>query len=249
MFALITTEDPITSPKDKKLQQLVSDKLGREFIGTVESDLTLQVMFDLEQLIGRNIIWTATESFEDLIYRQKRNCLPNKFMRFCTTEMKLRAIFEYWFKYINEVVEMRIGYRYDELERAESFTTSFKYANRCNNYGKRLQRWENVLWREGYFPLIEDKIIHLQIRDYWQKQKLVFPKNSNCLGCFWKGFQELRQNWETDPNKMEWFAKQEDKTGRQFKKEASMRSIKNLGLEPEFNFGFGSGCASGFCTD
>jgi hypothetical protein len=42
MFALITTEDIRSRPKDDALIKMVSDKIGREFIATAESDLTLK---------------------------------------------------------------------------------------------------------------------------------------------------------------------------------------------------------------
>ena len=52
--------------------------------------------------------------------------LPNQMARFCTTEMKMRPIFDWWFKNINEIVKMGIGFRYDEMERKDRLTTTFK---------------------------------------------------------------------------------------------------------------------------
>ena len=46
--------------------------------------------------------------------------------RFCTTEMKMRPIWDWWFKHIGEKVKMGIGFRFDEMERAERLSTSFK---------------------------------------------------------------------------------------------------------------------------
>ena len=57
LFALITIDDVRCTPKDKALVKFVSDKLGKEFIATAESDLTLRAVIDLEQLIGQEIIW------------------------------------------------------------------------------------------------------------------------------------------------------------------------------------------------
>ena len=56
LFALVTIEDKNAAPDDKKLIQMVSDKIGKEFIATAEDNKTLRVMFDLEQLIGKEII-------------------------------------------------------------------------------------------------------------------------------------------------------------------------------------------------
>jgi hypothetical protein len=50
IFALIRIEDRRCTPKDKSLVQKISDKIGMEFIATAESDSTLKVIFDLEQL-------------------------------------------------------------------------------------------------------------------------------------------------------------------------------------------------------
>ena len=46
---------------------------------------------------------------------------------------------------------------------------------------------------------------------------------------------------------MNWFAEQE-KTAK-WKKETNYFNIKKLGLQKDFNFGTGSGCQAGFCTD
>ena len=45
---------------------MVSDKIGTEFIATAEDDLTLTLMFDLEQFIGKEIIWVTGETFEQV---------------------------------------------------------------------------------------------------------------------------------------------------------------------------------------
>jgi len=70
VFSLVRIEDKRCSPKDKKLIQLVSDKIGIEFIATAESDLTLKVVLDLEQFIGSKITWLTGETFEEVIKRK-----------------------------------------------------------------------------------------------------------------------------------------------------------------------------------
>ena len=47
---------------------------------------------------------------------------------------------------------------------------------------------------------------------------------------------------------MQWFAEQETKNKR-WKQEISYNDIKKIGLQSDFNFGVGSGCNSGGCTD
>jgi len=245
LFALVLIEDKNCTPKDKSLVQHVSNKIGKEFIATAESDLTLKVVIDLEQKLGKEIIWVTGNTFE-LVNRKATGGkgLPNQQWRFCTTEMKMRPIFDWWFKNINEKVKMGIGFRYDEMERAERLTTTFK-----GIVGKRntRNRWEEIEWREGYFPLIEDKIMHHKVKQWADKSGILFPSDSNCVGCFHKPIQQLRKNFEDEPNKMQWFADQEKNA--KWKKEMTYEQIKTIGLQTEFHFGTGSGCQAGFCTD
>lgn len=250
VFALVRIEDKNCAPKDSKLIQMVSDKIGMQFIATAESDLTLKAMFDLEQIIGKEILWLTGETFENVIKKQG-GILPNMMLRFCTHQMKLRPIWDWWFKNIGEKIKMGIGFRYDEKERAERLSTSFKGIT-----GKRgnLNKWETIEWREGYFPLIEDRITHYQVYQWAQASKIEFPQDSNCVGCFHKPLQQLRKNWDDEPNKMQWFANQEVKTksGKgvlKWKKEMTYEKIKKIGLQQDFYFGTGSGCQAGFCTD
>ena len=207
IFSLIRIDDVKCKPKDSKLIQMVSDKLDLDFIATAESDKTLKVMFDLEQVLSKEITWVSGNSFDEVILKKK--ALPNELMRFCTTEMKLKPIFDWWLKNINEKVKMGIGFRYDEKERADRFTTSFKTI-----VGKRKTRnkWEEIEWREGYFPLIENKITHYPIHKWAMKSNIDFPEDSNCVGCFHKQVQQLRKNWDDEPLKMQWFSNQEKKT-------------------------------------
>jgi hypothetical protein len=246
IFSLVRIEDINCKPNDKKLIQYVSDKIGMDFIATAESDLTLYAMRDLEQLIGKEIIWVTGQTFEEVNKKKTGGkALPNMMWRFCTTEMKIRPIWDWWHKNIGEKIVMGIGFRYDEMERADRFSTTFK-----GIIGKRGTRnkWGEIEWREGWFPLIDDKVIHPTVINWANKSKINFPPDSNCVGCFWKQPQQLRKNWDTEPNKMQWFSNQEDKTKR-WKKEMTYIEIKNILLQQEFMFGTGSGCQAGFCTD
>ena len=147
--------------------------------------------------------------------------------------------------FIGEKIKMGIGFRFDEMERASRLTTSFK-----GIVGKRgvRNKWETIEWREGYFPLIEDKINHFHVKQWADKSGLIFPLDSNCVGCFHKPIQQLRKNFDTEKEKMEWFANQESESKR-WKKEMNYNQIKKVGLQEDFIFGTGSGCQAGFCTD
>lgn len=244
VFALVTLDDVKCKPLDQGIVKYASDKLGCDFIATAETDSTLYAMRDLEQLLGREIIWVKGISFDGL--NQSKKVLPNMMWRFCTTEMKLRPIFEWWHENINEKVKMGIGFRYDEKERAERLSETFKMIT-----GKRgtLNKWEDIEWREGWFPLIEDRLTHYPIYQWAEKSGISFPADSNCVGCFWKPVQQLRKNWDNEPNKMQWFSDQEKLKNATWKKEMSFEEIKRVGLQTDFFFGTGSGCQAGYCTD
>ena len=53
LFALVRTSDPRLKFPDAKVRQMVSDRIGKEFIGTLEMDEIIYTMFDLEQYIGQ----------------------------------------------------------------------------------------------------------------------------------------------------------------------------------------------------
>jgi len=244
IFALVKIDDVKCTPKDKALVKFISDKIGQQFIATAEKDITLRAIIDLEQLIGNEIIWVSGLSFDKIIL--KNNRLPNYLRRYCTTEMKMRPIFDWWYKNINKKVKMGIGYRYDEKERADRLTTTFKGIT-----GKRGTRnkWEELEWREGFFPLINDKINHFHVKKWADTTNLTFPLDSNCVGCFHKPLQQIRKNWDLEPEKMQWFANMEKINKGRFQTNFTYQKAKLIGLQNEFNFGTGSGCQGGFCTD
>lgn len=245
VFALVTIDDVNCKPKDTSLVKYVSDKIDKDFIATAEDDLTLYAMRDLEQLIGTEIIWVIGKSF-DYIIKHKGGRLPSALRRFCTTEMKIRPIFDWWYKNINEKIKMGIGYRYDELERAERFSNTFK-----GIVGKRGTRnkWEEIEWREGYFPLIENKIFPIDVKKWADNSGILFPNDSNCVGCFHKPLQQIRKNWDNNPQKLNWFSNAEKIGKGTWRQEGSYEDFKKLGLQTDFIFGTGSGCQGGFCTD
>jgi hypothetical protein len=250
IFALVLIEDTRCSPKDKKLVQSVSDKIGKDFIATAESDWTLRAVLELEQMKGSPITWVTGNTFEQTI-KNKGGILPNMMLRFCTQEMKMRPIFDYCQSNFGKV-KMNIGFRWDEMERANNQNTRFKTVIGKLPDGRN--RWGEVEWRECAYPMIQDKVIHPQVIKWVQSTNLIFPPDSNCVGCFHKPLQQLRRNFEDEPEKMNWFMEQErlTKSGKkklQWKKEASYDKIKKIGLQTDFFFGTGSGCQAGFCTD
>lgn len=247
IFALVCIESVYCKPKDNDLVKYVSDKIDRDFIATAESDKTLIAVRDLEQLLGKDIKWVAGDTFEQVMIRRK--AMPNQFMRFCTTEMKIKPIFEYCQQEIGEIVEMRVGFRHDEKERGErnKDNTHFRAIVGQSKNGKN--KWADIEWRRLSFPLIDSKTSRYEVHQWAESSGINFPSDSNCVGCFWKPFQQLRKNWDDEPQKMMWFSEVEEKMGRQWKSELSYLNAKNISLQSDFFFGTGSGCQAGFCTD
>lgn len=241
---------------DKKLLQMSNDKLQKycshmpEFVATSEDPKILNVMFDLEQMLGREIVWVRGIGWEEMIKIKK--AIPNRAKRFCTSILKMQPIFEFLFKYHELPVQMRIGYRYDEMERMLKTNNLFKYAEKCEYQEKSsrwINRWKEIEWRIAEFPLIENKVTHYAIQEFWKEKHLDFPQDSNCLNCFWKAPEQLRKNFDTAPSIMWWSSIMEDLQGNTFKDQQTLQQISRLPIQLDFMFGTGSGCQAGFCTD
>lgn len=257
LFALVCIDDH-NAGRDipKSLKQKVNDKLQKysshwpEFRATAEDPKTLTAIFDLEQLIGREITWLRGIGWEEMMVKKK--AVPNRTKRFCTTMMKFYPIFEFCYLYTDLPVEMRIGYRYDEKERIEKFTELINYPYKSQFYPNSQQwqqRWKDYQWRIGSFPLVNDKVFHHQIQNFWKGYDIEFPTDSNCQNCFWKHEQQLRKNMETNTPIMQWAKVMEEIHGHTFRDEYSLLQIEKMGIQQDFNFGTGSGCQAGFCTD
>jgi hypothetical protein len=260
LFALVCIDDPNAGkgpkPIDAKLKQMANDKLQKycshqnEFVATSEDPMILSTMFDLEQILGREIIWLRGMGWEQMLKYKK--AIPNRDKRFCTTILKMVPIMEHLYKYTDLPVKMRVGFRYDEKEREENFTDTFMFSKQCDYRPKSntwIHRWEEIKWRIGDFVLIKDKVTHPTIVKFWKGKNISFAEDSNCQNCFWKPEQQLRKNFDTNPSIMYWSLVQEELYERTFKDEYSLLDIKKMGLQMDFFFGTGSGCQAGFCTD
>ena len=72
VFSLVRTDDKKCMFPDAKIRQQVSDRLGTEFIGTLEDDTIIYTMLDLEQFIGSKIDWVTGKTFDDAIIKTKK---------------------------------------------------------------------------------------------------------------------------------------------------------------------------------
>ena len=252
VFALVRTDDVSCQYPDKKIRQIVSDKLGGvEFIGTLEDDIIIKTMLDLEQFIGSKIDWVTGETF-DYVVDNKGGVLPSSYRRFCTTELKLVPIINWWQKEVKEICEMRIGFRFGEEKRAQVMLNKLVDGFESNKMivGKRGTRnkWEDIVWRKPTFPLIEDRINKIHIENYWNKNPQVKHQPiNNCVGCFHQNEILLRKRFDWHPKKLEWFLKQEQKGKGTFKEHTTYAKIKKHNLQKELSFDDFNECDSGYC--
>ena len=255
IFSLVRVEDKDNlwmKGKDEKTRQLVSDKIGKEFIGTVEMDEIIYTILDLEQHTGQSVNWVTGLTFEETL--KTAGILPNKMARFCTTEMKIKPIFNFLKKHTELPVKMRIGLRPTEknrmaniLERAdENGLEHFKTIIGKSKNGKR-NKWGEIPYRYVEFPLIKYNIQKDTIYNYWNKQNVRFAYRNNCVGCVNRNPLFLSHIAQKDKESFKWFVKQEEKTGKRFNSEVSYKDILKFGVQNQlFDDDFNE-CDSGFC--
>jgi len=254
VFSLVRTDDKNCMFPDTKIRQEVSDRLGTEFIGTLEEDMIIYTMLDLEQFIGSKIDWVTGKTFDEITVRNGKRYLPNVTQRFCTTEMKLQPIFDWWRKEINQVVEMRIGFRANEQRRAK---TMLEKTNKNGNLefkaivGKRKtqNKWADIEWQKPKFPLIENTTFKDSIENFWQDKNVRFAYLNNCVGCFHRSPVLLKHMSDKHPNKFQWFVDSEENGygKRTFKNGMKYKDIrKSLKQTELFDDDFNE-CDSGYC--
>lgn len=255
VFALVRTDDKKCLFPDAKIRQEVSDRLGTEFIGTLEEDAIIYTMLDLEQYIGQKIEWVTGKTFDEIIVRKDKKYLPNVTQRFCTTEMKLKPIFNWWQKKINKPIKMNIGYRSNEGSRAKTMLSKTNENGLCTFktiVGKRKtqNKWADIEWQKPMFPLIKDNIYKDTIEKYWKNKPVRFAYMNNCVGCFHRTPILLKHLSDKHPNKYQWFIDAEQDTGnnvRTFKNGMNYEQIKNSFKQTSlFDDDFNE-CDSGYC--
>jgi hypothetical protein len=262
VFALVRVEDVKCKFPDAKIRQEVEDKLQAPFIGTAEDDTIIHTMLDLEQYIGREITWVTGKTFDNVLARGKdgRVQLPNVMRRFCTVEMKIEPIFNFWRENIGEIVETRIGFRANETKRANRMIERCGETKGVMTYktiiGKtkngNQNKWANIPYQIPSFPLIDNNIYKDKIELYWKDKPVRFAYMNNCVGCFHRSPLLIKKMWEKHPNKLEWFNKKEKAamesyTGNQWIKGVTYDEIKNWNSQFELFDDDFNDCDSGFC--
>jgi hypothetical protein len=265
IFALVTTDDTKCLYPDAKVRQIVSDKIGKEFIGTLEEDTIIRTILELEQFIGSRIDWVSGKSFDQQIKKHKVNgeiktLLPSVMRRTCTVEMKIDPMFEFWQKNIGEVTETRIGFRANETSRANNMTERASLTNGIIHHkvivGKSENgnnKWKNIPYQIPRFPLIEDQIFKDRIVEFWKDKPVKFAYMNNCVGCFHRNPVVLKHMSDRHENKFNWFIDREKEAIESFNKNMTWKQgmtyekIKNSFKQTQlFDTDFNE-CDSGYC--
>jgi len=259
VFALVRSENPKTLYPDAKVRQMVSDRIGKDFIGTMEDDKIIYTMLDLEQYFGKYIKWVSGDTFES-VCDYGGGWLPSALRRYCTTHMKIDPIVKWWAKELQmQPVEMSIGYRCTEGKRVK------KMLNKLNKKGlqehetsfgkhkdgpyKGKNKWETVEWRVPKFPLFERNIDKTDVRNYWKNKPVRFAQHNNCVGCFHRSPSLLKYMSENHENKYAAFIDLEQIGKGTFKKNISYQKITTLNFTGNLfaQDDEQEGCNSGFC--
>jgi len=261
VFALVRTNDKNCIFPDKKIRQEVSDKLGGvDFIGTLEMDTIIYTMLDLEQYIGKKIDWVTGLTFEEVVGLPQNNVLPSPIRRYCTEHLKMNPIFEWWQKEINEVVEMRIGFRANEQKRANNTISKLvdgllgiKHIVGKTKTGNS-NKWATTYYQKPLFPLIsiENPIFKIDVENFWKDKPVRFAEINNCVGCFHRNEILLKKMWQTHENKMQFFSnleKDRKYNNDTFKMtdDITYEKIKEWKLQTELSFEDFDDCDSGYC--
>lgn len=254
VFSLVRTNDKSVMFPDAKVRQIVSDRIGTEFVGTLEMDEIIYTMLDLEQFIGSKIDWLSPFAFEDILTRANNKMyLPNKVSRFCTVEMKVKVIAQWLYDTGATPCEMRIGFRANEQRRAKNMIERIEpdgfehFKFKAGKHKNGNNKWKTKQYRKAKFPLIEDGIFKDKIEAFWKDKPVRFAYANNCVGCFHRSPIFLKHMSDKAPKQFNWFIKQEQnaqgtfKTGINYERIKQHRSQMQL-FDDDFNE-----CDSGFC--
>lgn len=254
VFSLVRTSDKKCMFPDAKIRQQVSDRLGTEFIGTLEEDKIIYTMLDLEQFIGSKIDWVTGKTFDDAIVKTKKGTkfLPNKMARYCTTELKTMPILYWMYDEIKEPVIMRFGYRANETRRAikmmdktdEEGYSKVKATFTTLKDGRN--SWGEYRYCKPEFPLIDGNIYKDTIEEFWKDKDVRFAYMNNCVGCWWRSPLLLKKMHNKHPEKMQWFADQETSKSK-WRSDVKYSEILKWKTQTElFDDDFNE-CDSGYC--
>lgn len=250
IFSLVHNENHDGKIKDLSLERYAKEKVG-EFISTPETDQTIKVMRDLEQRLGRKIVWVKSEKTFDQLVRQKKY-MPNRVSGFCSMELKTIPVFRWCYNNLfvsdDDMVEMMIGYRADEHWRQAN--PQIKVPISQSLKGSKRRKHKTFNWRQLSYPLIENLVFKKDILKWAYSTGLDFPPDDNCQHCFWKNPILLYKNMERDKAKIKWAADIEDEIGGRWRADVKYSSL--LKRRPQLELfdieEISPMCDTGFCT-
>ena len=253
IFSLVRTSDTRLKFPDDKIRQIVSDKIGKEFIGTLEMDEIIYTILDLEQFIGKRIDWVSGLTFEEVI-KKHGGFLPSQYQRYCTTDLKVKPIAQWCYENMELPCDMIIGFRANEMRRANTMierqvdgVERFKFKVGEKN-GRN--KWKELPYRKVSFPLIKDGIFKDNIEQFWKDKPVRFAKHNNCVGCFNQNpiLLNIRGNDNTTDSrkKFDWFMMQEIMNESYFSS-VPYEKIKRHKLQLSLFEDDFSECDSGYC--
>lgn len=252
VFSLVRIEDKKCLFPDKKIRQLVEDRINKPFIATAEDDMIIYTILDLEQFLGKKIDWVSGITFDEVI-KTRGGWLPNKLHRYCTTAMKIEPMFYWWAEKIGEPVEMQIGYRANEGRRVLRMNEKLnkngllKMKATFEKHPSGRNKWETIEWQKPIYPMVEDKIYRDQVVEFWREKPVRFAIKNNCVHCFHQNPLLLKRRSLDHPSKMNWAAKQEGGKKGQWRSDVSYKSIFNHNIQTELNYEEFTDCDSGYC--
>ena len=243
LFACVLTDDPSMAPKDPGVLREVQRRIPG-FVGTTELELTLVNLLKLEEMLGEPITWVCAYEGQhgpgwmtdkeqggwlpkpltfDSVIRHGVG-LPDKTKRWCTDELKVRAIWWYIHNHIldspDDLVWMHIGYRADEQHRWEKLrrceANQIKYPTHCPVDAKdKLQKHRHRVheYRIPHCPMIDAGIDRLDVMKFWADKGWQWPLVSNCAHCFYHNDTELQHVYERYPQYLDWAIQMEHERG------------------------------------
>ena len=185
------------------------------------------------------------EPFERLI--DDRQMLPNAVSRFCSSELKIKVLARFMRSQGYKEWGNVLGLRYDEPKRAVSA--------RAADY----QKWHNLV------PLYDAQVTIKDVIEFWDNSSFDLKLRSfdgktlggNCDLCFLKSTQTLTKLIKEEPDRAEWWIKQEQKfkhkealasKTNQFRKNMDYIYLVDLSKQGDL-FGLDDSSQTCFCHD
>jgi len=148
------------------------------------------------------------EPFSALI--EKKQYLPNPVARICTVNLKIRASAAFIMDQGFDDWNNAIGLRYDEPRRVHRI--------------KGDRKAETVIC-----PMYHAGHTLIDVESWWNDQpfRLEIPRwMGNCVGCYLKSRGRIEMVAEHEPEQLDWWANEEAKMGKTFRKDRSFKGIQ-----------------------